>query len=218
MTFSLLGRCARTGQFGAAVTTSSIAVGTRVPFVAPGIGGVLTQHRTDPRLGPRGLDLLRSGCSADAALTAIVASTPDHRWRQVAVMDAQGRTAHFDGERVKPSRSVFHGTDVVALGNILANESVAPAMGEAFLANAELPLAERLLRALEAGEAAGGEHGAVQCASLLVMDREIFPYVDLRIDYADGPIPALRALWERYAPLADGFVQRAIDPEDAPII
>ena len=74
MTFSLLGRCARTGQFGAAVTTSSVAVGTRVPFVAPGLGGVLTQHRTDPRLGPRGLELLRSGCSAaetDAVLTSL---------------------------------------------------------------------------------------------------------------------------------------------------
>ena len=218
MTFSLLGRCARTGQFGAAVTTSSIAVGTRVPFLAAGLGGVLTQHRTDPRLGPRGLDLLRSGCSAEQALAAVVASTPDHRWRQVAVMDGQGRTAHFDGERVKPSRSVFHGKDVVALGNILANENVAPAMGEAFLASADLPLAERLVRALEAGEAAGGEHGDVMCASLLVVDREIFPYVDLRIDHADGPIPKLRALWETYAPLADGFVKRAIDPEDAPII
>jgi len=218
MTFSLLGRCARTGQFGAAVTTSSIAVGTRVPFLAPGIGGVLTQHRTDPRLGPRGLDLLRSGCSAENALAAIVASTPDHRWRQVAVMDGQGRTAHFDGERVKPCRSVFHGIDVVAMGNILANEDVAPAMGRAFLADPDLPLAERLVRALEAGEAAGGEHGDVMCASLLVVDREVFPYVDLRIDHADGPIPKLRALWETYAPLADGFVQRAIDPEDAPII
>lgn len=218
MTFSLLGRCARTGQFGAAVTTSSIAVGSRVPFLAAGIGGVLTQHRTDPRLGPRGLNLLRSGCSANQALAAIVASTPDHRWRQVAMMDRAGRTAHFDGERVKPCRSVFHGKDVVALGNILANEGVAPAMGAAFLAQPELPLAERLLRALEAGEAAGGEHGEVTSASLLVVDREVFPYVDLRIDKAAGPIPALRALWEEYAPLADGFVLRAIDPEDAPII
>ena len=87
MTFSLLGRCARTGHFGAAVTTSSIAVGTRVPFVAPGLGGVLTQHRTDPRLGPRGLDLLRSGCSAEEVVAALVASTPHHKWRQIAAME-----------------------------------------------------------------------------------------------------------------------------------
>lgn len=218
MTFSLLGRCARTGQFGAAVTTSSIAVGTRVPFLAAGIGGVLTQHRTDPRLGPRGLDLLRSGCSADQAVAALVASTPDHRWRQIAVMDREGRTAHFHGARVKPAFGVSHGQDVVAIGNILANDLVPVAMAQAFLASADQPLAERLVRALEAGEAAGGEHGEVTSASLLVVHRECFPYVDLRVDKAVGPIPALRALWEEYAPLADGFVARALDPEDAPII
>jgi uncharacterized Ntn-hydrolase superfamily protein len=218
MTFSLLGRCARTGQFGAAVTTSSIAVGTRVPFLAPGIGGVLTQHRTDPRLGPRGVELLRSGCSASEAVAALVASTPHHRWRQIAVMDSTGATAHFDGANVKPARSVAHGKDVVALGNILAHEGVAPAMAEGFLAAPELPLAERLLRALEAGEAAGGEHGDVTTACLVVMHRECFPYVDLRVDKDPAPLPALRRLWEEYAPLADGFVQRAIDPDDAPII
>lgn len=218
MTFSLLGRCARTGRFGAAVTTSSIAVGTRVPFLAAGIGGVLTQHRTDPRLGPRGLELLRSGCAAAETVAALVASTPDHRWRQLAVMDRAGGTAHFDGERVKPCRSVKHGKDVVALGNILANEEVAPAMAEAFLASEGQELAERLLRALEAGEAAGGEHGEVSCACLLVVDRESFPYVDLRVDKAAAPLPALRALWEEYAPLADGFVQRAVAPEGAPVI
>jgi uncharacterized Ntn-hydrolase superfamily protein len=218
MTFSLLGRCARTGQFGAAVTTSSIAVGTRVPFLAAGIGGVLTQHRTDPRLGPRGLDLLRSGCSADETVAALVASTPHHRWRQIAVMDRAGRTAHFDGERVKPERGVAHGPDVVALGNILSSGRVPAAMAAAFLAAPEAPLAERLVRALEAGEAAGGEHGDVTSACLLVVDRECFPYVDLRVDKDPRPLPLLRRLWEEYAPLADGFVQRAIDPEDAPII
>jgi uncharacterized Ntn-hydrolase superfamily protein len=218
MTFSLLGRCARTGQFGAAVTTSSIAVGTRVPFLAAGVGGVLTQHRTDPRLGPRGIELLRSGCPAREACDALVASTPHHRWRQLAVIDRSGATAHFDGANVKPVRSVAHGTDVVALGNILANADVAPAMAAAFLAAPDRPLAERLVRALEAGEAAGGEHGEVTSASLVVVDREAFPYVDLRVDFDPAPLPALRALWERYAPLADGFVRRAVDPDDAPII
>jgi uncharacterized Ntn-hydrolase superfamily protein len=218
MTFSLLGRCARTGQFGAAVTTSSIAVGTRVPFLAAGIGGVLTQHRTDPRLGPRGLDLLRSGCTAAETVAALVASTPHHRWRQVAVMDAAGRTAHVDGEHVKPARSVAHAPDVVALGNILANEGVAPAMAAAFLEAPDQALAERLMRALEAGEAAGGEHGDVTSACLVVVDRECFPLVDLRVDLDPLPLPALRRLWEAYVPLADGFVRRALDPDDAPVI
>ncbi len=218
MTFSLLGRCVRTGQFGAAVTTSSIAVGTRVPFLAAGIGGVLTQHRTDPRLGPRGLDLLRSGCTAAEAVAALAASTPHHRWRQIAAMDAAGRTAHFDGESVKPERGVAHGTDVVAIGNILSSSRVPEAMAAAFLAAPDQPLAERLLRALEAGEAAGGEHGDVTSACLLVVDRECFPYVDLRVDKDAAPLPALRRLWAEYAPFADGFVRRAVDPDDAPII
>ena len=218
MTFSLLGRCARTGHFGAAVTTSSIAVGTRVPFVAPGLGGVLTQHRTDPRLGPRGLDLLRSGCSAEEVVAALVASTPHHKWRQIAVMDRAGRTAHFHGTRVKPALCVAHGKDVVAIGNILANESIAAAMVAAFEASADQPLAERLLRGLEAGEAAGGEHGDLTSASLLVMAEYIFPYVDLRVDKSRTPLSDLRTLWTEYAPLADGFVQRALDPDAAPII
>ncbi len=218
MTFSLLGRCARTGQFGAAATTSSIAVGTRVPFLAAGIGGVLTQHRTDPRLGPRGLELLRSGCTAAETVAALVASTPHHRWRQIAVMDAAGRTAHFDGAAVKPERGAAHGTDVVAIGNILANERVPAVMAEAFLAAPGEDLAERLLRALEAGEAAGGEHGDVTSACLLVVHRECFPYVDLRVDKDARPLPALRRLWEEYAPLAEGFRRRALDPDDAPVI
>ncbi len=218
VTFSLLGHCGRTGQIGAAVTTSSIAVGSRVPFLAAGLGGVLTQHRTDPRLGPRGLDLLRSGCTADQAVAALVASTPYDHWRQIAVMDAAGRTAHFHGAKVKLARNAAHGPGVVALGNILANAQVPLAMVAAFLSVPEAPLAERLLRALEAGEAAGGEHGDVTSASLLVVEAEVFPLVDLRVDKSPRPLPALRALWEEYQPLVRGFVQRALDPEDAPII
>jgi len=128
MTFSLLGRCVRTGQFGAAVTTSSIAVGSRVPFVAPGVGGVLTQHRTDPRLGPRGLALLRSGCTAAHTVAALVASTPQHGWRQLAALDAAGNTAHHHGAQVKPALGAAPGRDCISIGNILANDRVPAAM------------------------------------------------------------------------------------------
>ncbi|HEY4253603.1 MAG TPA: DUF1028 domain-containing protein [Roseomonas sp.] len=215
MTFSLIGRCAKTGAFGAAVTTSGIAVGSRVPFCAPGIGAVLTQHRTDPRLGPRGIELLRSGCTAAEAVAALAASTPHHRWRQLAAMDAAGRTAHFHGAAVKPAHNDAHGQDVVAIGNILANDQVPRAMADAFLAAPDEPLAERLMRGLEAGEAAGGEHGEVRSAVLVVVETEVFPLVDLRIDWADAPIPALRALWDRYRPEMREYVVRATDPEAA---
>lgn len=216
MTYSLLGRCARTGQFGAAVTTSSIAVGSRVPHVAPRIGGVLTQHRTDPRLGPRGLELLRGGCTAEEVVAALVASTPDHKWRQLAVIDAQGRTAHFHGANVKPALNAVHVQDCIALGNILANDRVPAAMAAAFTASADQPLAERLVRAMEAGEAAGGEGRPVISAALLVMEREVFPLVDLRVDLAPDAITALRALWDAYSPSVEEFVTRAVNPDGAP--
>lgn len=215
MTFSLIGRCARTGQFGAAATTSSLAVGARVQAVAPTVGAVLTQHRTDPRLGPRGLALLRSGCTAEETVAALVASTPDHKWRQLAAIDAAGRTAHFHGARVKPESGAAHGKDVVAIGNILSSAAVPDAMAEAFAADSDLPLAERLLRGLEAGEAAGGEHGDVRSASLLVFGKHDFALVDLRVDGHVTPIPALRALWEEYAPLVDAYVVRVLNPDDA---
>jgi uncharacterized Ntn-hydrolase superfamily protein len=215
MTFSLIGRCARTGQFGAAVSTSNIAVGSRVPFCAPGIGAVLTQHRTDPRLGPRGIALLRSGCSAQETIDGLVASTPDHGWRQLAAIDAAGRTAVFHGAHVKPASGAGHAENCIAIGNILANDRVPQAMADAFAADPSAHLAERLVRGLEAGLAAGGEHGPVFSASLLVVHQEVFPLVDLRIDSGAEPISRLRALWEEYIPWMDEFVTRAVRPNSA---
>jgi uncharacterized Ntn-hydrolase superfamily protein len=215
MTFSLIGRCARTGQFGAVATTSGLCIGARVPFLAPRIGGVLTQHRTDPRLGPRGVDLLRSGCSAQETLEALVASTPHHGWRQLAAIDAAGRTAHFHGARVKPAHNHAHGTDCVAIGNILANDGVPRAMVDAFLAEPEAHLGDRLLAALAAGEAAGGERGQVTTAALVIVAEESFPLADLRIDRDPSPIAALASLWEAYKPNLDEYVLRAVDPDAA---
>lgn len=218
MTFSLIGRCARTGQFGAAAATSSLAVGARVQAVAPRTGAVLTQHRTDPRLGPRGLALLRSGCTAEQTVAALVASTPDHRWRQLAVVDAAGRTAHFHGANVKPEHGAAHRPDIVAIGNILSSAAVPDAMAAAFAADPAATLAERLLRGLEAGEDAGGEHGAVRSASLLVFGDHDFALVDLRVDGDAAPIPRLRALWDEYAPLVDAYVVRVLNPDAAIVL
>jgi uncharacterized Ntn-hydrolase superfamily protein len=215
MTFSLLGRCPRTGQFGAVVTTSAVGVGARVPFARAGVGAVLTQHRTDPSLGPLGLDLLARGFTAQQTIDAIVAATPHRDWRQLAAIDAEGRTAHFDGAHVRPAISVAHGRDCVAAGNILRNEAVAPAMVAAFEADPAQDLATRLVAAIQAGEEAGGETAAVVSASLLVVDRESFPFVDLRVDAHDRPLVELARLWALYAPTAADYVRRAIDPDFA---
>ena len=215
MTFSLLARCPRTGQVGAVAATSNIGVGARVMALAPRLGGVLTQHRTDPRLGPRGVALLASGCSAAETVAALVASTPDHGWRQLAVVDAAGRTAHFHGARVKPEHGAAHGEGCVAIGNILSSAEVPAAMVAAFAARPDLPLAERLLAGLAAGEAAGGEHGPVASAALKLYGEPDFPLADLRVDRAENPIAALESLWRDYAPSIDEFVLRALAPDRA---
>jgi len=218
MTFSLIGRCVRTGQIGAAVTTSSIAVGARCTYAAAGVGAVLTQHRTDPRLGPRGIELLRSGCSAQETLDALVASTPMARWRQLAVLDAAGNTAAYSGTRTKPEMSEAPAQDVCAIGNILASALVPAAMLRAFQADPSALLAERLLYALEEGLAAGGENSPVRSAHLLVVERESFPLVDLRVDWHDTPIAELRSLWNRYAPQVNDYLIRALDPDDPTVL
>ena len=216
MTFSLLGRCPRTGQFGVAVATSSIAVGARVAFCAAGVGAVLTQHRTDPRLGPRGLALLRSGCTAQQTINALVASTSHAQWRQLAAIDVQGNTAAYSGARTKPEMSEAAAQDACAIGNILATARVPPAMLRAFQADPAAPLAERLVHALEEGLAAGGESGPVHSACLMVVERESFPLIDLRVDWHDAPVAELRAVWNRYAPQTGDYLIRALDPDNVP--
>ena len=215
MTFSLVARCPRTGMFGAAVTTSSVAVGSRCPFAKAGIGAVLTQHRTDPRLGPLALDLLAAGKTARAAIEAVVASTPHHGWRQLAAVDAAGRTAHFSGHLIHSIHAGVSGDGVVAIGNILKNAEVPAAMVKDFERAPGRPLAERLVGALQAGLAAGGETNALRSAALLVVYQQSFPYVDLRVDDDEAPLARLQALWRAYEPATEDYVIRAIAPDDA---
>jgi uncharacterized Ntn-hydrolase superfamily protein len=216
MTFALAARCPRTGMLGAAVTTSSLAVGSRCVFARAGVGTVLTQHRTDPRLGPQGLDLLAAGKDAQQTIDALVASTPHHGWRQLAVVDKKGRTAHFSGKLIASIHGGAIGEGVVAVGNLLKAKDIPAAMLRDFERRPERPLAERLVGALAAGLAAGGENEPVRSAALLVVHEQSFPYVDLRVDDDAAPIERLAALWRAYAPEADDFVQRAIAPGEAP--
>lgn len=217
MTFSLLGRCARTGMLGAAVTTSSIAVGSRCSHARAGVGVCLTQHRTDPRLGPLALDLLARGYDAQHTLKAVLAVAPHPDWRQLAVLDDAGRTAAFTGAYVAAEKAgEAHGKDCVAIANIVRSTDIPAAMIRAFEADPALPLANRLIDALAAGEAAGGEFVPVISAALLVAHRESFPYVDLRVDSDPSPITELARLWREYQPEAEAYVTRANDPGAAP--
>lgn len=216
MTFSLVGMCRRTGMFGAAVTTSSGAVGSRCPFARAGVGAVLTQHRTDPRLGPRGLDLLEAGNTAAETVATLTADDPTIGWRQLAVIDRTGATAFFHGDRIKSIHGESEGTDCCAIGNIIRNEDIPPAMTAAFESCPDEPLPERLLRGLEAGEAAGGEFRQIKSAALLVMHKESFAYVDLRVDLDRDPLAQLRYQWEFDKPMLQRYVDRVINPDSVP--
>ena len=215
MTYALAGRCGRTGAFGACVATADIAVGARVPFAEANVGVVLTQHRTDPRLGPAGLDLLRVGHTAAETVAALVESTPFGRWRQLAVVDGSGATASFSGAEVTTTMAEVHGRECVAIGNVLASPTVCDAMVAAFEAAPSETLAERLVRALEAGRDAGGEQTPARSSALLVVLDPAMTLVDLRSDDDPEPVLALRRLWETYAPWMDEFRLRAVDPDAA---
>ena len=216
MTFSVVGMCRQTGMFGAAVTTSSIGVGSRCPFAQAGVGAVLTQHRTDPRLGPRGLELLAAGQSARQVMAALVQDNPTIGWRQLAIIDTQGETAYYHGDRIHSIHAAAQGHAVCAIGNILRSADVPQAMVEAFGQAPEAHLAERLLRALEAGLQAGGELKQVKSAALLVVHEQPFPLVDLRVELAPQPLAELRFLWDLYRPQLELYVRRAIDPDSVP--
>lgn len=213
MTFSLAGRCARTGMFGVVVTTSSIAVGSRCAHAAAGVGAVLTQHMTDPRLGPLGLEMLKLGYTPEEVIRGLSALTPRADWRQLGVIDASGRTATFTGASNKPELGAVRGEDCFALANIVRSTEVPAAMVRAFEADPEAPLARRLLDALRAGHEAGSEFVPLVSTALKIVDKASFPYVDLRVDGDADPIEALERLWQGYAPQADLYVQRALDPE-----
>ena len=216
MTFSIIGRCATTGMFGVAIPTSSIAVGARCPHARAGAGAVATQNVTDPSYGPRILDLLARGHDADDALARGLDGQPFTEFRQITVIDRTGATASHTGAKILGVNAVCDNTDCLAAGNLLGSVEVPAAMTDAFLASAGRHLADRLLAALEAGLAAGGEEGPTHSAALIVHHQHPFALVDLRVDWAADPVAALRRLWVAYEPQMAAYVARAVAPGQAP--
>jgi uncharacterized Ntn-hydrolase superfamily protein len=215
MTFSLAGRCTRTGMVGIVVSSSSPAVAARCAHVRTGVGAVATQNVTDPRLGPRILDLLQAGRPAAEAV-AVAAAAHGREYRQLTAVDANGTTGAFSGSRTLGTHAATHGDGAVAAGNLLANPDVPAAMVRAFEANPELHLGDRLIAALIAGLDAGGEGGPVRSAGLLLADQVEWPVADLRVDWDDDPIGRLAELWLLWKPQMDAYVTRALDPDAAP--
>ena len=217
MTFSIVGHCTRTHMTGIAITTSSICVASRCPWVRARVGAVATQNVTDPSLGPKLLDLLETGQTPQQALDTLVHNRKFIEYRQLTAVDTQGGVAHFTGSKILGANTVATGNHCVAAGNLLSTTAVPRAMVDQFEAGADSHLAERLLLALQAGVDAGGEEGPTHSSGLKVAHRHSWPLVDLRVDWSDGdPVGELITLWRAYQPQMGDYTTRAIDPGAAP--
>ena len=216
MTFSLVARCETSGMFGVAVSSSSPAVAARCAYAEAGVGAVASQNITDPRLGRDCLALMAQGASAAEAV-AILQRTREHMaFRQVLAVDGTGTTAIHSGANALGIWTQASADNVVSGGNLLANDGVPAAIVGAFQASSG-HLGDRLVGAMRAGLQAGGEAGPVHSAGMKIVDKVAWPIVDLRCDWTeDCPIEAMAAAWEVYKPQVAAYVQRALDPGDAP--
>lgn len=195
MTYSIVARDPRSGQIGVAVQTFNLAVGTWVPWAEGGVGAVATQALAERSYGIEGLALLRSGSTASEALTNRLALDPKREYRQVSILDHHGEIATHTGARCFPEAGSAQGDGFCAQANMMARDTVWRAMAAAFQSSGG-DLADRLLAALDAGQAEGGDLRGMQTAALLVVDRERtrIPLIDLRVDHDPSPLRQLRRL------------------------
>ena len=200
---------------GCVVSSSSQAVGARCLFVRAGVGAAASQNVTDPRLGPRLLDLLAAGSSPREAIDRLVADEPNVEYRQLAAVDLDGRTAAFSGANTLGRYGVAEGDGAVAAGNLLADTGVVEAMVEAFEGSAGDHLGDRLVAALTAGLEAGEKKDRF-AQRVLIVGEVPWPVADLRVDWNDDPIGELTALWRRWKPEMSTYVTRALEPSSAP--
>ncbi len=216
MTFSLVARCVETGMFGLAISSSSPAVAARCSYARAGVGAVASQNVTDPTLGPLALDLMEGGMGALDAVAEIVRLGRFIEYRQILAVDKTGQTAIHSGPNSLGVWTQAEVENVASGGNLLANDTVPQAIVDGFL-GARGHIGDRLIAALRAGLAAGGEAGPVHSAGMKIVDKVSWPVADLRCDWTKGcPIENIATAWDIYKPQLDAYIQRAIDPREAP--
>ncbi len=196
MTWSIVAHDPGTGAFAVAVTTCSFAVGASCPFVRTGVGAVSTQSITNRYLGPAVLDGMARGLSPAAAIEGALIGDDGKHLRQIHAVDRHGRTAAFTGRHCVEWCGEITSPWVSFAGNMLAGPAVLADTYAAFVTHSELPLAERMLVSLEAGDAAGGDKRGRQSAALVLTTTEDFPDISLRVDDHDQPLDELRRLYE----------------------
>ncbi|WP_267427057.1 DUF1028 domain-containing protein [Methylobacterium sp. GC_Met_2] len=193
-TFSIAARCPRTGQLGVAVASAVPAVGGLCPYLRAGIGAVTTQSWVNPYLAARILDGLGAGLGPDAALAAALATDDRPDLRQLGLVDGHGMAAAWTGAGCTAEAGHRTGPGYAVQGNMLTDPGVIDAMARAFEESAGHDLDERLMRALEAGDAAGGDKRGKQSAALKIVAREDYPSLDLRVDEHAEPVAELRRI------------------------
>jgi uncharacterized Ntn-hydrolase superfamily protein len=215
MTWSIIARDRDTGQFGIAVATRFFAVGALVPHVKSRIGAIATQALVNPFYGTEGLRLLEQGKSARDVVRAITAADAGRDHRQVHVLDAQGRIASHTGKACVGWCGHLAGDNVSVAGNMLLGAAVIEDTAVAYARNSAIPLPRRLIAALRAGEAAGGDKREKQSAALVICGEEEWPDLDLRVDDHADPLAEIERLErvsrERFVPFMR-FLPRRADP------
>jgi uncharacterized Ntn-hydrolase superfamily protein len=194
MTWSIIARDSATGQFGIAVATRFFAVGARVPHIAAGVGGVATQALVNPYYGIDGLKLLREGRPPRAIIEILIAADDGRESRQLHIMDANGHIACFTGRDCVDWCGHVEGNGFSIAGNMLAGAAVLDDTAKAYVANKKQPFARRLIAAMQAGEAAGGDKRGRQSAALLIHGEEEWSALDLRVDDHADPLTELERL------------------------
>jgi len=204
MTFSIVAWDPATGMTGVAVATKHLAVGALVPHAKAGVGAIATQAQTNPLLGIRGLHILETRTAAerlhheapaDAVIDRLLRDDDQRDERQLHLVDHNGQTAAWTGRDCVDWAGHFTFKNFSVAGNMLVSEDTLLAMAETYQYAQQEEFCDRLIRALEAGDAAGGDKRGRQSAALYVMHRESYPHLDLRVDHHDNPVAELRYLF-----------------------
>ncbi len=199
MTFSLVARCPSTGQLGVGAMTAMLGIGKLVAHAKAQVGAAATQAMVNPYLAFDGLSRLEQGGAAPEVLEELIAADPGREGRQFGLVDAQGRVAAHTGTLPEDYKGHRTGDGWACQGNRLAGPEVLDAAVEAFASDPDAPLVERLLATLDAGEDQGGDTKGHQSATITVVERELYPLWDLRVDESDEPLREIHALHEEFA-------------------